>query len=238
VIEACAPEASGAQIFSEEVRFDSSESLKAWAESEVRKEFISRAGDMMEKGDQYEIRTGIDFWFTPKGVKPPKPWKQFLLTTTAVYPLSLIIPRVLGPLFHIAPPLGNELAAGLLVAAILTALLTFVVMPPFRFFAQLTSDIEAGRNGGPRPVIDESKLWFEQAFADVTLSKESEGKKGTEGKKKIPWSCESGGRSSFLAQAGLWILEKAPTFVRHSMRSLSYGKRRRGTCARSPRSLC
>jgi antibiotic biosynthesis monooxygenase (ABM) superfamily enzyme len=118
------------------VRFDSSEHLKAWAESETRKEFISRVGDLMEKGDQYEIRTGIDFWFTPKGVKPPKPWKQFILTTTAVYPLSLIIPRLLAPLFRIAPPLGNELAAGLLVAAILTALLTFVVMPHYTRLAQ------------------------------------------------------------------------------------------------------
>lgn len=43
--------------------------------------------------------------------------------------------------------------------------------PRLRFFTQLTSDIEAGRNGGPRPVIDESKLFFEEAFADITLSK-------------------------------------------------------------------
>jgi hypothetical protein len=44
--------------------------------------------------------------------------------------------------------------------------------PRARFFLQLTSDIEAGRKGGPRPVIDESKLFFEEAFADITLSKE------------------------------------------------------------------
>ena len=44
--------------------------------------------------------------------------------------------------------------------------------PRVRLFVQLTSDIEAGRNGGPRPVIDESKLFFEEAFADITLSKE------------------------------------------------------------------
>jgi hypothetical protein len=41
-----------------------------------------------------------------------------------------------------------------------------------RLFVQVTSDIEAGRTGGPRPVIDESKLFFEEAFADITLSKE------------------------------------------------------------------
>ena len=45
-------------------------------------------------------------------------------------------------------------------------------VPRIRLFVQLTSDIEAGRNGGPRPVIDESKLFFEEEFADITLSKE------------------------------------------------------------------
>jgi hypothetical protein len=43
--------------------------------------------------------------------------------------------------------------------------------PRVRLFVQLRSDIEAGRNGGPRPVIDESKLFFEEAFADIALSK-------------------------------------------------------------------
>lgn len=47
----------------------------------------------------------------------------------------------------------------------------FHVSRRIRFFAQLTSNIEAGRSGGPRPLIDESKLWFEQAFADITLVK-------------------------------------------------------------------
>lgn len=41
-----------------------------------------------------------------------------------------------------------------------------------RLFVQLTSCIEAGRNGGPRPAIDESKLFFEEAFADITLSRD------------------------------------------------------------------
>jgi hypothetical protein len=48
--------------------------------------------------------------------------------------------------------------------------------PRIRLFAQLTSDIEAGRNGGPRPVIGESKLFFEEAFADITISKKANDK--------------------------------------------------------------
>jgi len=37
----------------------------------------------------------------------------------------------------------------------------------------------SGRNGGPRPVIDESKLWFKQAFADITLMKGADGKENS-----------------------------------------------------------
>jgi len=55
----------------------------------------------------------------------------------------------------------------------------FHVSRRIRFFAQITSNLEEGRNGGPRPVIDESKLWFKQAFADITLAKGAEEKKNS-----------------------------------------------------------
>lgn len=59
----------------------------------------------------------------------------------------------------------------------LSAFGDFHVKPRLRFFAQLTNDIEAGRNGGPRPVIDEDKLWFEQMFADIALKKPAKEKR-------------------------------------------------------------
>jgi hypothetical protein len=113
------------------VRFVSAAHLRAWIDSDARKSFIDRVSDMLEKGDQQKIMTGIDFWFTPESLEPPKPWKQFLLTLTAVYPLSLLIPLMLNPLLKIAPALDHQLVRALLMAAILTALLTFVVMPPY-----------------------------------------------------------------------------------------------------------
>jgi alginate export protein len=75
-------------------------------------------------------------------------------------------------LWGIGPQDGN----GYLLSR-LSAFGDFHVKPRLRFFAQLTNDIEAGRNGGPRPVIDEDRLWFEQAFADITLWKKEEEKK-------------------------------------------------------------
>lgn len=122
--------AAGANKYTTIVRFDTAEHLRAWADSEARKSFIDRVSGMLEEGDRYEIRTGIDFWFTPEGVPAPKPWKQILLTVTAVYPLSLIIPRLLAPLFYVAPSFDRELIRALLMAVILTALLT-LIMPPY-----------------------------------------------------------------------------------------------------------
>jgi len=40
-----------------------------------------------------------------------------------------------------------------------------------RFFGQVTSAIEVGRDGGPRPFIDEARLWLEEAFVDINALK-------------------------------------------------------------------
>ena len=123
--------ASGTRTYTSIVRFDTNDHLDFWVESAVRKSLVNRVSDLLEKGDVHEIRTGIDFWFTPEGVKPPKPWKQFILTLSAVYPLSLIIPPIFNPLYRIWPILGQPFISGLLIAASLTALLTFVIMPRY-----------------------------------------------------------------------------------------------------------
>lgn len=47
--------------------------------------------------------------------------------------------------------------------------------PRFRFFAELSSSIENGRTGGPRPVIDENKLDVHQGFLDLLLLQPRDG---------------------------------------------------------------
>ena len=41
----------------------------------------------------------------------------------------------------------------------------------FRFFTELGSSDETGRNGGPRPLLDEEKLYVHQGFFDIGLVK-------------------------------------------------------------------
>ena len=121
----------GSRKYTSVVRFDSPDSLNAWAESETRKSFISKVHDLLEQGDQVEIRSGIDFWFTPEGVKPPKLWKQFVLTVSAVYPLSLVIPLLLSFIGKLVPALGNYFVMSFFMAVILTGMLTYVIMPRY-----------------------------------------------------------------------------------------------------------
>ncbi len=128
--------AHGATNYTTLVRFDTQEHLDAWAASEIRRSYIARVLDLLEHGDRYEVRTGIDFWFTPEGVRPPKPWKQFLLTLSAVYPLTQLLPALLRPLFRLNPVLAHPRISGFILAATLTALLTFVIMPRYTRFVR------------------------------------------------------------------------------------------------------
>jgi len=123
--------AHGSRKYTSILRFDTLDSLNAWAESETRKKYVDKVTHLLEAGDQVDIQTGVDFWFTPEGVHPPKPWKQFLLTLTAVYPLSLLIPRLLRQLFLLVPYFEQELIRALLMSVTLTGLLTFIIMPRY-----------------------------------------------------------------------------------------------------------
>jgi hypothetical protein len=113
------------------LRFDTRDNLNAWLASDARQALLTRVSALLTKSDVHEIRTGMDFWFTPEGTTPPKPWKQFLLVLSAIYPLTLIIPALLTPLFRVAPPLTHPLIRGLLIAAAIVFLMTFVVMPRY-----------------------------------------------------------------------------------------------------------
>ena len=123
--------AQGRRTYTSIVRFDAYDHLHAWSASETRNALVSRVSDLLTKGDVHEIRTGMDFWFTPEHAQPPKPWKQFLLVLSAIYPLSLLIPFLFTPLFRVMPPLTHPLIRGLFVAAVVVGLMTFVVMPRY-----------------------------------------------------------------------------------------------------------
>ena len=80
------------------IRFDTRDHLQGWMSSQNRKRLIERVRPLLVQDDDFFIRSGLDFWFTPEGAraKVPVRWKQFLVTWSAIFPLVLVIPLVVA----------------------------------------------------------------------------------------------------------------------------------------------
>jgi antibiotic biosynthesis monooxygenase (ABM) superfamily enzyme len=88
----------GSDEFTIAVRFQSEKEAKDWQDSHVRQEIAAESHKYLRKQEFFEMHSGIDFWFTPGSVAPPK-WKQWILTTVVIWPLSVVIPLSLLPIF-------------------------------------------------------------------------------------------------------------------------------------------
>lgn len=114
------------------IRFETVEQLKAWIESDVRREFLQRIEHALEHGDRYVIKTGLDFWFAqPAAVTPPKRSKQFLLTLSAIFPLTIVVPWLLAPVMGGWGVAWGFVLGKLLVATAIVFLMVYVIMPRY-----------------------------------------------------------------------------------------------------------
>lgn len=55
-------------------RFDTYEHLRAWQESEIRRELLKKAEPLRESPPSYRLESGLEYWFAPPGVpaSPPR----------------------------------------------------------------------------------------------------------------------------------------------------------------------
>lgn len=107
-------------------RFDTYEHLRNWQESEVRRELLKKAEAFREKEPSYRLESGLEYWFAPAGVpaSPPR-WKMAFVTVLGVWPVSMLVPRLLNPLIANQP----QPLQALLVSTGIVILLTWAVMP-------------------------------------------------------------------------------------------------------------
>jgi len=115
------------------IRFDTEAHLRGWMQSENRNRLIAKAQPLLVSGDDFFVRSGLDFWFMPDGAraKVPVRWKQFLVTWSAIYPLALLVPIVVVPaLRRIGVPDAPSLMT-LGVTAVVVFLMVYVVMPRY-----------------------------------------------------------------------------------------------------------
>jgi antibiotic biosynthesis monooxygenase (ABM) superfamily enzyme len=119
------------------VRFATSEQLNAWYRSTERARLVEAVQPHLQAGEQVTLGTGIDFLFPPEAAAgaeaPVKPaaWKQWLITTSVIWPLTMVVPWAMGPLFKAVPALGVYGVEHGILAAVIVALVVWVVMPPY-----------------------------------------------------------------------------------------------------------
>ena len=115
------------------IRFDTREHIEAWMHSDDRKRLIEEVQPLLAKDDDFFIRSGLDFWFTPEGAqaKVPVRWKQFLVTWSAIYPLVLVMPLLVAPTLRCAGLPEWRALTTLVATGTIVLLMTYVVMPRY-----------------------------------------------------------------------------------------------------------
>jgi antibiotic biosynthesis monooxygenase (ABM) superfamily enzyme len=115
------------------IRFDTIEHLKAWMESKERKRYIDQAKPLFAKDDHYLIRSGLDFLFPADNEKQKAPvrWKQYLVTWSAIYPLSLIIPLLVLPILKALHLPESRWITSFFVSGTVVFIMVYLLMPHY-----------------------------------------------------------------------------------------------------------
>jgi uncharacterized protein len=110
------------------LRFDRYSKLKAWMESDIRKEWIERSLPLVEKPQDVQVLTGLETWFTlpEKPLKAPPPrYKMALVTWLGVFCTLVLVSHLLSPITSNIPHILSQL----ITTGIVVACLTYFVMP-------------------------------------------------------------------------------------------------------------
>ncbi|MBD2756702.1 antibiotic biosynthesis monooxygenase [Spirosoma validum] len=122
----------GNQAYTIVLHFDSEVHLRNWLESDTRKKMIEAVRPFLDTDEKIEVKTGLEFWFTPpENKKMAPPYKQFFITLSAIFPLSLLVPWLLSPIFSTVAFLSFPLLRAFLTSLIIVGLMTFVIMPRY-----------------------------------------------------------------------------------------------------------
>jgi len=125
------PAAGGLQ-YTITIRFDSLAHAQDWFDSDARRQLVEEAQPLLELEEKVETRSGLEFWFHPPAGQPPaKRYKQFLLTLSVIYPLTMLVPAVLHRLLEPVPVLSLYGVEHMLASATVVGLMVYLIMPRY-----------------------------------------------------------------------------------------------------------
>ncbi|QKD01931.1 antibiotic biosynthesis monooxygenase [Mesorhizobium loti R88b] len=115
------------------IRFDTIAHLRGWTESSVRGQLIERVKPFLASGDDFSIRSGLDFWFAPTEAKTKVParWRQSLVTWSVIYPLVLGVPMIVLPALRFLGIPDHRLITTFVVTGTIVVLMVYVIMPRY-----------------------------------------------------------------------------------------------------------
>lgn len=116
------------------IRFDTDVHANDWLHSDLRQQTVDKVRPMLEEGDDFVVRSGIEFLFTASELAParaPTRWKQFLLTWSVIYPLVLIVPLAITALLRPTGLQDERLVVTLLATGVIVALMVYWIMPRY-----------------------------------------------------------------------------------------------------------
>ncbi|WP_291089353.1 antibiotic biosynthesis monooxygenase [Flavobacterium sp. BFFFF1] len=115
------------------IRYDTVENLKTWMESDTRKKLIDKAKPFFARDDHYAIRSGLDFLFQAEDqpVKSPVRWKQYLVTWSAIFPLSMLIPLGVIPVLNLFNIPENKVIHSFFVSGVVVFIMIYLLMPRY-----------------------------------------------------------------------------------------------------------
>ncbi|TKB25574.1 antibiotic biosynthesis monooxygenase [Desulfopila sp. IMCC35006] len=115
------------------IRFDTRNHLQDWMDSDHRKRLIEKVKPILAKDDDFFIKSGLDFWFTPDGAraKVPVRWKQAIVTWSAIYPLVLVVPLLVVPLLRFLGLSQDRYLDTLFISGTVVILMVYMIMPRY-----------------------------------------------------------------------------------------------------------
>ena len=127
-VEVFRPQTAAAGEYRIVYRFDTSEHLHSWLDSDERAAWLERAEPHVIGPMRTRFVTGLETWFTlpdRPGTPPPPPYKMALLTWLTIFPLITLVVVALDPLLE-----KLALVPRLAVTTALTVpIMTWLVMP-------------------------------------------------------------------------------------------------------------
>jgi antibiotic biosynthesis monooxygenase (ABM) superfamily enzyme len=114
------------------IRFDSLAHAQDWFASGARRQLFEEVAPLLDADEKVETRSGLEFWFHPAPGQPPaKRYKQFLLTLSVIYPLTMLVPAVVHRVLAPSPVLSGYWLEHLVASAAIVGLMVYVVMPRY-----------------------------------------------------------------------------------------------------------